>query len=231
MLLLLLVVSAAAGYGWRWRSGWLEQSQDGPILAASQRYGVDPALVKALVWRESRFNPKARGRAGEIGLMQVQEEAAREWADAEHLRGFDHQQCIDRNTNTLAGTWYLRKLLNRYSQTDDPVPYALADYNAGRGNVLKWTKGEAATNSAAFIDQIGFPGTRNYVRSVIRRYQRYLMAARLRRQTTLSLKAIAARVHLRTSKNANAKLHKHMRGAAANDPSQVPWNLRANECG
>ena len=48
------------------------------------------------------------------------------------------------------------------------------------------------------------------------------IAARLRRQTTLSLKEIAARVHLGTSKTANSKLHKHMRGAAANDASRAP---------
>jgi len=152
--------------------GRLQHSQDGPIRVAAQRYGVEPALVRAIVWRESRFNPRARGRVGEIGLMQLREEAAQEWADAEHIRGFEHSQCFDPITNALAGTWYLKKLLQRYKKTDDPVPYALADYNAGRGNVLKWITGEAATNSARFIDQIAFPGTRDYVQSVMRRYQR-----------------------------------------------------------
>ena len=173
VILLLLLLGTGVAACWWWWSGWLERSQDGPIRAAAQRYGVEPALLKAVVWQESRFNPKAQGRAGEIGLMQLQEEAAREWVDAERIRGFDHQQCFDPNTNTLAGAWYLRKLLNRYSQTDDPVPYALADYNAGRGNVLKWNKGEAATNSTAFLEQIGFPGTSNYVASVLRRYEHY----------------------------------------------------------
>ena len=152
--------------------GRLQHSQDGPIRVAAHRYGVEPALVRAIVWRESRFNPRARGRVGEIGLMQLREEAAQEWADAEHIGGFEHSQCFDPITNALAGTWYLKKLLQRYKKTDDPVPYALADYNAGRGNVLKWITGEAATNSARFIDQIAFPGTRDYVQSVLRRYQR-----------------------------------------------------------
>jgi soluble lytic murein transglycosylase len=105
--------------------------------------------------------------------MQLQEEAAREWAAAEHLVTFEHEQCFDPGTNTLAGTWYLRKLLRRYAQTDNPVPYALADYNAGRGNVLRWNMGAAATNSAAFFEQIGFPGTKAYVRAVMRRYAHY----------------------------------------------------------
>ena len=91
----------------------------------------------------------------------------------EKLTGFDHEHCLDPGTNTLAGTWYLKKLLKRYTQTDNPSVYALADYNAGRGNVLKWNTGEAATNSAAFIEQIGFPGTKAYVNSVMQRYDKY----------------------------------------------------------
>src|ERR1043165_6254647 len=156
-----------------WWNSQLEHSQDNPIQLAAARYGVEPALVKAIVWRESRFNPSVRGRAQELGLMQIREEAAQEWADAEHITGFEHAQCLDPQTNVLAGTWYLKKLLKRYKQTDNPIPYALADYNAGRGNVLKWNPGEAATNSAVFIEQIGFPGTKVYVKSVMNRYNRY----------------------------------------------------------
>ncbi len=48
------------------------------------------------------------------------------------------------------------------------------------------------------------------------------IAARLRREATLPLKAMAARVHLRTSKAANTKLHNYMRGAVANDSSPAP---------
>src|SRR5882672_2880893 len=164
---------AGAGMLYWWRSNRLEHSQDAPINTAAKRYGVEPALVKAIVWRESRFNPSVRGRAQEIGLMQLQEIAAQEWADAEHITAFEHEHCFDPGTNTLAGTWYLKKLLRRYTKTDNPLPYALADYNAGRGNVLKWNSGEAATNSAVFIEQIRFPGTKAYVKSVMGRYEKY----------------------------------------------------------
>jgi soluble lytic murein transglycosylase len=158
---------------WLWWEGWLERSQDQPIRAAARRYGVEPALVKAVVWRESRFHPHARGKAGELGLMQLSDVAAQEWADAEGVRPFEHEHCLDPATNTLAGTWYLGKLLKRYRQTDDPVPYALADYNAGRANVLRWSTNSAATNSAAFLEQIGFPATRAYVTEIIARAERY----------------------------------------------------------
>jgi soluble lytic murein transglycosylase len=168
----LLLASVVAVWWWWWDTQ-LERSQDGPILAAARRYNLAPALIKAVVWRESRFHPAAQGRAGEVGLMQLREDAAQEWADAERVAGFAHTDCFDPATNTLAGAWYLKKLIQRYPRADDPLPYALADYNAGRGNVLKWIGGAAATNSAGFIDQIGFPSTQAYVKSVLRRYEHY----------------------------------------------------------
>lgn len=186
LLLAGLLVAGGGGVYWWWEA-WLERSQDVPILAAARRYGVEPALIKAVVWRESRFHPHVRGRAQEIGLMQLQEEAAQEWADAERVAGFAHTDCFDPGTNTLAGTWYLRKLVQRYTRTDNPLPYALADYNAGRGNVLKWIGGAGATNSAVFIEQIGFPGTRAYVKAVLRRYEHYRPIFKVARMTNDAL--------------------------------------------
>jgi soluble lytic murein transglycosylase len=169
LLFLLLLIPAIFWVFFYWR----DHRFDAVIVAAARRYQVNPSLVKAVVWRESRFNPEARGTAGELGLMQIREDAALEWASSEHLTGFDHVACLDPMTNTLAGTWYLNKLLHRYQQSDDPIPYALADYNAGRGNVLKWRNGTGMTNSAAFIGQIGFPGTKAYVLAILRRCQYY----------------------------------------------------------
>ena len=170
-LSVVLLLAGALGC-WRWYE-WRDHSQDVPILAAARKYGVEPALVKAVVWRESRFNAAKRGRAGEFGLMQIRDAAADEWAAAARVTGFAPSSLLVPATNTLAGAWYLEKLLKRYAQTDNPLPYALADYNAGRNNVLKWEHGIAATNSTAFIEQIGFPGTKSYVRSVTRRYEHY----------------------------------------------------------
>ncbi len=167
-----LLVLGVALLRW-WQLARLESSQDQPILAAARRYGVEPALVKAVVWQESRFDPLARGKKGEIGLMQIMKPTAQEWATAERVSFFQHEQLYDPARNVQAGAWYLRKLLRRYPGTDDPVPYALADYNAGRANVLRWAQGTAATNSQQFIEQITFPSTRDYVRSVLRRYEKY----------------------------------------------------------
>ena len=169
-MVVLLALGVIAYWGWDYRR---ERRFDSLILAAANRYQIDPALVKAVVWRESRFDPDARGRAGELGLMQIRAAAAAEWAAAERIPVFEHHACLDPATNTLAGAWYLKKLLLRYQDTDNPAAYALADYNAGRSNVLKWLNGPAATQSAAFIRQIGFPATRDYVRAILRRADDY----------------------------------------------------------
>ena len=169
-LLLVLLAAVCSWKGWKY---WREHQFDTVIAAAAKRYQADPALVKAVVWRETCFNPDAHGGAGELGLMQIRSVAALEWATSEHLANFHHEDCLDPRTNTLAGTWYLKKVLKRYSQADDPIPYALADYNAGRGNVLKWLHGPAQTNSAEFIAQIGFPSTRHYVETVMEQTAHY----------------------------------------------------------
>ena len=171
------VLAAVAALGvaaWCFYCHWREHSQDAVILAAARRYGVEPALVKAVVWRESWFNPAARGGHGEFGLMQIRAEAAGEWAAAERVKIFQPEQLLDPVTNTLAGAFYLAKLLKRYPQSDNPLPYALADYNAGRGRVLRWNQGAAATNSAAFLEQMDFPGTKKYIQAVMRRRIHYL---------------------------------------------------------
>jgi soluble lytic murein transglycosylase len=169
----LLLLAALGFLAWQGCLYWREHRFDQIIDKAARRYGVEPALIKAVVWRESGFDPEARGRAGELGLMQIREAAAREWAAAEHVAGFEPRNCLNPLTNVLAGTWYLKRVLRHYGQTDDPLPYGLAEYNAGRGNVLKWLAGERATNSAAFTAEIGFPATRAYVRAVLRRREHY----------------------------------------------------------
>jgi len=161
---------------WLARWWWLarrERRAEIHLTAAAIRYSVEPALVKAVAWQESRFREDVRGSAGEMGLMQVGRLAAEEWAAAERIRPFQHQDLLDPALNARAGTWYLAKLIRRYSRTDRPEAYALADYNAGRANVLRWIGGSAATNSAAFLETMDFRSTRAYIEAILRQRDRY----------------------------------------------------------
>ena len=170
-LLLLAVVDAAVFYWW-WGSK-AERRYNGIIRDAAAEFGVEYALIKAVVWQESRFDETAVGEAGEIGLMQLMELAAFEWADEHGVHDFEHSHVFDPSTNILAGTYYLKTRLARYPHTDDPLPYALADYNAGRAHVLRWGKEAARTNSAAFLNNIDYPGTRRYIDQVTQRRDHY----------------------------------------------------------
>ena len=170
-----LIACVLIGFGlldW-WYLRHKENRFDRHILKAAERYRVNPAVVKAVVWRESKFDPRVRGRAGEIGLMQIRSLAALEWAQAETQQSVFKGDLEDPETNLRVGTWYLGKLLKRYARTDNALPYALADYNAGRTHVLRWNKGAALTNSAAFVGQITFPGTREYIHAVMNRSHKY----------------------------------------------------------
>lgn len=171
LVAILALIGAAVGWWGYLRPG---RQFEAEILEASRRYGVDPALIKAVIWQESRFNPVAVGAAGEVGLMQVTDPAAQEWASAAGVYPLPREHLFNPRTNILAGAWYLKRSLNRHPQADDPLPFGLAEYNAGRGNVLKWARGPAATNSAAFVANIGFPSTQQYVRHVLARRLNYL---------------------------------------------------------
>ena len=146
---------------------------DGWIVQAAQRYGVSPSLVKAVIWRESKFHPEMRGAHGETGLMQITEGAARDWARAEKIETFVPTDLLDPKTNIEVGTWYLANALKRWSGKDDPVPFALAEYNAGRTRVIRWEKNSGrggGFGAEDLHDIMDFPATRSYIRSIVDRY-------------------------------------------------------------
>lgn len=147
------------------------------IAQAAGRYGVSPSLVKAVIWRESRFQSSMLGAHGERGLMQITERAARDWAVAERIETFSPVDLLDPKTNIDAGTWYLGRALRHWGDKDDPVPFALAEYNAGRSRVKRWDRDSAqgGTPTAERLGQaMDFPATRQYLRSIIERYREYL---------------------------------------------------------
>lgn len=118
------------------------------IARASERYGVDKGLIKAVIKAESNFNPKAVSRAGAQGLMQLMPGTAK---DLGVTNSFDPEQ------NVMAGTRFLKNLLVRYNGNLDS---ALAAYNWGPANV------DRSPNR--------LPNeTRNYLVQVKQNYQTY----------------------------------------------------------
>jgi len=150
----------------------------GPVAAA---HHLDPMLVKAVVWRESRFDPQKYGTAGERGLMQVSEKAANEWARENKIDNFRVEQLFDPKTNLEAGAWYLQRAFQHWEQQPDPLPLALAEYNAGASRAQRWAGGDetAAISEKDFLRNIDFPGTRKYIDSIVERYEFYKRRGRM----------------------------------------------------
>lgn len=154
---------------------------DGLIQTIAAQHQLDPMLVKAVVWRESRFEPRKYGSAGERGLMQITERAAKEWAEDSRLENFRAEELFDPKVNIQAGTWYLARAMGHWQKQVDPVPFALAEYNAGASRAQRWAGGDdtSVIPPDTFLANIDFPTTRQYIDSVLARRDFYKRRGRM----------------------------------------------------
>ena len=193
-LILCVLLAVAAGFAYlgvrsgdpvytfyEWMSPARFQQYDTFIRAVAVEHHLDPMLVKAVVWRESRFDPGKHGSRGERGLMQVSEKAANEWARENKIAGFQVDQLFNPKTNLEAGSWYLHRAVGHWEHQTDPLPFALAEYNAGASRAQRWSGGNGVADIPVkkFLQNIDFPGTRKYVESIIDRYQFYQRRGRM----------------------------------------------------
>ena len=115
--------------------------------------GLDPALLAAVIYQESKFRTDARSSSGAIGLMQLTPATAKGIALRTGGTAFHVSDLTDPAINIRYGAWYLHDLFTKYNS----VRLVLAAYNAGQGNVDRWRRaGEG----------IQFPETRAYVARV-----------------------------------------------------------------
>ncbi|MBA2270237.1 MAG: lytic transglycosylase domain-containing protein [Chthoniobacterales bacterium] len=163
-----------------WVSPQRFQQYDQLIRTVAEEHRIDPMLVKAVIWRESRFDPMKFGGAGERGLMQLTEGAAKEWAQDSRIADFRVEELMDPKVNVQAGTWYLARAMKRWSKQSDPVPFALAEYNAGASRAQRWAGGDdIVIPPNTFRDNIDFPGTRKYVDQIMARRDFYKRRGRM----------------------------------------------------
>lgn len=184
--LLGLLIAGGTWYYWTHR-------YDTMIVQVASKYGLDPALVKAVIYEESFFDPSAQSAQNAVGLMQVTPIVAQEWMEAKRLRTLGEavatvstdaqggaeisfeKALSDPVVSLHIGCWYLQTLLSRYEGERDPLAVALAAYNAGPSNVERWAPNtdRSTLSREEFISRIEFPVTRNYVQKIIERYDSY----------------------------------------------------------
>jgi peptidoglycan lytic transglycosylase len=117
---------------------------------------LDPALVAAVIYRESKFRDQTSD-AGAKGLMQILPDTAEFIAKRSGGTRFEIRDLANPQINIAYGCWYLRYLINLY---DGNQVAAVAAYNAGHGHVDEWG------GSALRREDIRFPETRQYVDDV-----------------------------------------------------------------
>jgi peptidoglycan lytic transglycosylase len=154
-LVILLVVVAFVQYG---EPAWIQRLRypleyKAIVTAHAQNYRLQPALLAAVIYQESKFDAQAKSSSGAIGLMQLQPATAQGIALRTGGSKFTVDDLYEPEINIRYGSWYLRHLLDKYGNER----LALAAYNAGQRNVDEW---EAAGKG------IQFGETRHYVKRV-----------------------------------------------------------------
>jgi soluble lytic murein transglycosylase len=136
----------------------------GAIRAGAARYDLDPALVAAVVYAESKFDEHARSSAGAVGLMQILPETADQIAAESGGVTFTTQDLETPRVNVRYGSYYLRQALDAF---DGDKVAAIASYNAGMGAVGEWVAAAHADGHDLRIKDIPYPETRAYVEKVL----------------------------------------------------------------
>ena len=142
---------------------------DDIIRQQAHEKNLDPALIAAVIYEESRFRDQT-SHAGARGLMQITPETAD--AIAEHSGGvrFKQEDLADPQINISYGAYYLRLLLDHYGGNQT---LAIAAYNAGIGNVDRWVADAGGADKFDTAEHIPFPETRAYVENVLQRQKDY----------------------------------------------------------
>jgi len=128
------------------------------IRIYSDKYDVDPALVAAVIFQESRFNPKAVSPMGAQGLMQFMPGTAATMA--KETGRWPKYDIFDPETSVDFGAAHLRDLLVKYNGS---VEQALVGYNAGTGTADSWIRRNIFDK---IINSDSSGETVNYVRKV-----------------------------------------------------------------
>jgi soluble lytic murein transglycosylase len=148
--LVLYVQSAEPSWYYRLR---YPLSYEQIVRGHARNYRLEPALLAAVIYQESKFDAEARSDAGAVGLMQLRPETAKGIALRTGGSRFRVEDLTNPEINVRYGSWYLRHLLDKYGEEET----ALAAFNAGQGNVDSWReqgKGIAFAETRHYVDRV-----------------------------------------------------------------------------
>ena len=131
------------------------------IIQCAEEENISPSLLEAVILTESKFDEKAVSHVGAVGMMQLMPDTAH-WISEES--GLPSDNLASPDQNIPLGAWYLNYLLKKYHNNE---VFALAAYNAGRGNVDEWIEKNKWPEGFMDMEKIPFPETREFVKSVV----------------------------------------------------------------
>jgi soluble lytic murein transglycosylase len=140
------------------------------IQSESEKNGLDPYMVAALIRQETEFNPEAISNKSAYGLMQLLPSVGKSMAKEEGIRRFETNDLLNPNINIRLGTRYLKQTLDKF---DGRPEYTFAAYNAGDNRVTDWQAIGNYRGIDEFVESIPFTETREYVQAIIRNEQIY----------------------------------------------------------
>ena len=130
---------------------------------------LDPALIAAVIYAETKFEPSTSS-AGAEGLMQILPQTANFLAHRSGATSFTTADLGTPRVNIAYGSYYLRYLLDEYHGSR---LLAIAAYNGGEANVNKWLARAHAAGTQFRVRDIPFPETRAYVAKVLQAQRDY----------------------------------------------------------
>jgi soluble lytic murein transglycosylase len=134
-----LMVAAFAVYVLEAEPTWYERLRyplryEHIVVGHAENYELEPQLVAAVIYQESKFDADAVSESGAVGLMQLLPETGQGIADRTGGDNWMPEDLHNPELNIRYGSWYLRHLLDKYGDEE----LALAAYNAGQANVDRW---------------------------------------------------------------------------------------------
>ncbi|MDZ4834060.1 MAG: transglycosylase SLT domain-containing protein [Candidatus Melainabacteria bacterium] len=139
----------------------------------ARKRNVDPLLIHGLIRQESRYDDKAVSRSNAMGLMQLLKGTAYGVAKHNGITLNAASDIFKPDTNIQLGTAYIAYVLKR---AEGNAMYAVASYNGGPNAVAKWIKQHQAagiSDQDAYVENIPYDETRDYVRKVFAHYWNY----------------------------------------------------------
>jgi TolA-binding protein len=140
------------------------------VAPAARMKGVDPLLMLGMIKQESWFEPRAASSANARGLTQFIFDTARAVANELQWPNWSWDDMNRPYVSVPFGAHYLGSLIEDFRGN---YHFALAGYNGGPGNVLRWAKGDWNRDIDLFVEEITYFETRGYVKSVSGNYELY----------------------------------------------------------